>query len=504
MMDFRKAMSTCATLSLLWAAPALAEDGACLRVVTFEWKATHTIDPAQLVENSDFVHILSAYEFLTTYDNDFVVKPQLAQSWESSEDGKSWVFTLREGVTFHSGKELTADDVVYTVRRVLDPATASMAASELSGLKPENVTAKSKYEVSIVFDKPVVELPLIMGNRAMGIIESGATHDQLMKASYGTGPFLIKDFDSTGARSILQANPDYWQAGKPKMPCIELSGSTDPLARAATIQTNAADIVTSADPVTIPTLEADENVTLYPAQNAILMMFAMQTDKPPFDDNRVRTAMKLVVDRVAMANLVTVGVGTPGNDNASPLTSPFSFQTTPIPQDIEKAKALLAEAGHSDLTVDLYTGAQDLVPGSVVMAQAYKEMAAPAGITVNILTAPNASYWDDTYMKHPFFFAYWYARHPSTSYNFGYRTGGRFNETNWNNKTFDDLLDAAAGEVDPGKRTVAYQEAGKMLTEEGGAIIPVFAPLVAAVRKTCTGFVPHVETRIAFADIDCK
>ncbi len=123
----------------------------------------------------------------------------------------------------------------------------------------------------------------------------------------------------------------------------------------------------------------------------------------------------------------------------------------------------------------------------LAMVQAYKEMAAPAGITVNILTAPNASFWDDVYLKQPFVTTYWYTRHPVSSLPLAYRSNAKYNETHWNRADFDKLLDDAASTLDSAQRVALYKKAQQILIEEGGAIVPVFASIVGAVRKELHG-----------------
>jgi peptide/nickel transport system substrate-binding protein len=288
------------------------------------------------------------------------------------------------------------------------------------------------------------------------------------------------------------------------MECLEVSGVPDPITRMAAIQSGNADILIAADATTLSTLKKDPNVQLFEAKNAMMMNFAMQVDEPPFDDPRVRKALKLVIDRAAMTQLVTLGFGSPGNDNPVPLSSPYAVQSEPEARDIEKAKALLAEAGKSDLTVDLFTGASDLVPGMLAMVQAYKAMAAEAGITVNVVTTPNGGYWDTIYMKKPFFTAYWWTRHPASSLSIGYRSDAQYNETHFRRPEFDQLLDKAYAEIDSAKRTGLYKDAERQLMDDGGVIIPTFVSVVAAVRKNCEGFVPHIESRVLFQNVTCK
>jgi peptide/nickel transport system substrate-binding protein len=231
----------------------------------------------------------------------------------------------------------------------------------------------------------------------------------------------------------------------------------------------------------------------------------MQVDQPPFDDPLVRQAMKLVVERQAMVDLVALGFAIPGNDNPVPPTSPLAVSTSVPGQDVEKARALLAEAGHGEgLTVDLWTGATDLVPGMNAMVQAYAEMARAAGITVNIKTAPSNSFWDDVYMKQPFTVSYWYTRHPVSSLPLAFRSDAQYNETNFKRPEFDALLDRAAATMDPAAQAELFKQAQTTLIAEGGQIVPLFASLVAAVREGCTGFVPHIESRVQFQDIACE
>jgi peptide/nickel transport system substrate-binding protein len=245
---------------------------------------------------------------------------------------------------------------VYSFQRILDPATGSLARADIAFLEPENIRAKSRYEVEFLTDEPVAELPLLLSNKAAMIVQKGSTRESLMRESAGTGPFVIKDFKADGTRTIMHRHADYWDAGKPMMDCMELSGIADPLTRAATLQSGDADVLIAVDPVTIPTLQADPNIELFPAENANMMLLAMQVDQEPFDDPRVREALKLVIDREALTQIVTLGFGTPGNDNPIPLSSPFSVTPEVRARDVSRARELLAEAGKSDLAVDLYTG----------------------------------------------------------------------------------------------------------------------------------------------------
>lgn len=489
-------------LALCTGAAAAQED--CLKVMTFDWSATLIADPARVVNNSDLLHVNAAYEPLVVFDNNFTVSPWLAESFTQSAEGLEWTFVLKDGIRFHDGAPLTSADVVYTYRRLLDPSTTSPAASELGMITADGISAPDEKTVVFRTAKPVAQLPLLLATKYALIVRDGSTSESLATVSNGSGPYVISDFKADAPRSVLSANPNYWQAGKPTSPCLELSGIADPISRASAIKSGDADLLIAADASTLPLLQADPGITLLEAQGALMMTMVMMVDQPPFDDVRVRQALKLVVDRAAMVQLVSLGFGVPGNDNPVPPTSPLAVSDEAQPRDLEKARALLAEAGLADgLTVDLWTGATDLVPGMNVMVQAYKEMAAEAGITVKVMTAPSNSFWDDVWMKQPFSVSYWYTRHPVSSFSLAFRSDAQYNETHWRDAAFDALLDGAATATDPAVAADLYRQAQTRIMTEGGQIAPVFASLVAAMRKGCTGYVPHIESRVMFQDITC-
>ena len=482
-----------------------AANSECVRVVGPEWAARHTIDPARVNAPGDAMYSWALYEPLAWVDNSFQLTPHLAESWESNEAGTVWTYHLRKGVKFHDGSDFDADDVVYTYRRLIDPEAASPAAAEFSYLSPEMILAVDKHTVRFSLDAPRVELPLLLSSKFALMVPSGATNEQMATVANGTGPFMLDAFKSDAPRATLRANPNYWRAGLPKAKCIELSGIIEPVSRTAAISSGQVDIVLVADPAMLLTLKDDPNVEIIQEPGSEFFVMTMWVDTPPFDDVRVRQALKLVIDREAMVQTALLGYGTPANDNPIIPNSPDAYRSDMIPQDIAKAKQLLAEAGYADgLTVDLNTGAADFLPGNLVMVQAYKEMAAKAGIDVNIVTSPNDSYWDDIWLQRPFVVSYWSPRPPGAAFAIGYRTDAKYNETHWFRSDFDALLDRAGSTVDAGERRKLYQDAQRILAEEGGVIVPMFTSRIAAIRKGCSGHHVHIDiNRLQYADMSC-
>ena len=218
-------------------------------------------------------------------------------------------------------------------------------------------------------------------------------------------------------------------------------------------------------------------------------VFVMNTTVAPFDDVRVRMAMKLVIDRDAMVKSVLGGFGQVAGDHPVWPGDQY-YKAISRPRDIAKAKALLAEAGLADgLTVTLYTS--DIDVNMIAMTTLYKEMAAEAGITVDIQQEAADGYWNDIWMQKPFCCSSWGERTADQVLNEVYRSGATWNETFWSNPAFDGLLDQARQQLDYAQRKALYQQAQQLLSDEGGAIIPFFTNILSVAHKR----VKHINTR---------
>jgi peptide/nickel transport system substrate-binding protein len=313
--------------------------------------------------------------------------------------------------------------------------------------------------------------------------------ETMQKKPVGTGPYMVDEF-VTGPKFVAKRNPNYWKSGLPKAPCIELSGITESVARVAALQSGQADLLIFLEPSATATLKNDPRVKVMNSPGGSVMTLSMWVDTPPFDKQQVRQAMKLVVDRKKMVEAALLGIGAPGNDNPVPPNSPDAYRTDIIPRDVEKAKQLLKEAGHPDgLSVDLYTS--ESISTMVPIAQLYQQMAADAGIKVNIIMSPADSYWNEIWLKRPFITSTWGGRPTAEALSIAYLTKAQFPETHWYRKDYDALIVKANGTVDPAERRKIFQQAQKLLAEEGGVIVPAFASVSAAMRKDCSGYEPN-------------
>ena len=202
----------------------------------------------------------------------------------------------------------------------------------------------------------------------------------------------------------------------------------------------------------------------------------MLTNTPPFDNVKVRQAMRLAVDREALLKTVLGGHGEIGND--LPIGRRQEFYNTELPQrayDPDQAAFLLKEAGMSGISVEL-SAADAAFDGAIDAAVLYAEHAKAAGININVIRESNDGYWSNVWQQKPWVMCYWSGR-PTQDWmwTIAYETGGAWNDNHWNNETFQSLLKQARLEVDPAKRKDMYWEMQRLHWEEGGTVVPLFA-----------------------------
>ena len=449
------------------------------------------INPYQTTRGGDLAGG-SQYDRLNDLDDTLAPVARLGTAWSVSSDGTEWTYTLRQGVKFKNGQDFSSADVLYSWRRLLDPETAYFAATTVPGMSLDGLEAVDDYTFRFNLETPNFLLPMQISNTNTLIIPDGATPDELESTDMGTGPFIFGDFTPNSEVWVWQRNPDYWEEIRTEE--IELQSIPDETARIAAIKTGEVDLITSIGGAVrvsqAGALAADPNVNLLVGVPAVGMTMRMRVDLEPFTDVRLRQAMKLILDREFLAGTVLQDFALPGNDTPIPLSWPSSWTSDPPKQDIARAKELLAELGYNEdnpLEVELFAG--DVHPGAMEMVQAYQEMAAAAGVKVNILVAPKDQYWDFSGDK-PFAISAWGVRIPGLIFNLVFKCAGPWGDTNWCNEEFDALVEKAEGTADAAERDTLYRQAGTILAEESSTMFPVFTLAVDAIRIDCQGFEP--------------
>jgi len=455
---------------------------------------TNSLDPINQPGNECSVMVNQVYNRLLDKDSQFIVHPELATSYEHNATATVWTFHLRKGVKFHDGHELTSKDVVWTFKRLLDPASKSEGASQLAFLDPKGITGPDPYTVVFTLPKPVAELPGLITIKNTWIIPAGKTEAELKLHGDGTGPFMGVGFQPKQTPHVFVKNPNYWEPGLPKADRLEFYTIAENNTAVAAIQSGQVDLAEQVDFASIPMLQKNANIKLLKSGPSTTLLLAMWTDTPPFSDNRVRQAFKKVIDRQKIVDTIWLGYGVIGDDNPIQPVSPYAWRKQVPGRDVEGAKKLLAEAGYGPskpLKVDLYT--TDNIPGQLQIAQLFKAMAADAGIQVNVIVGPASEYWDNVWLKQPFVVSAHVGRPPAEAIGLSFRSNSKYPETHWFHKDFDALLDKAVTTVDDGQRLKLYQQLEQIITEQGGDVFEGAYFTVAAIRSNCSGYTPHVQ-----------
>ena len=450
--------------------------------------AAAQLDPALYLTNEEYHIGFATYNGLVRVDHTLVAQPDLAESWTTSDDLTIWTFKLREGIRFEHGTPFSADDVVYTFERILDEALGSPFRSVIGFVN--RVEKVDDYTVSFRLDTPSADLDSVLGATQARIVPRDRTTEQLAQDALGTGPFKLAEF-LPGDHTKLVRKEDYWQTGLPYLDEIRHLYVPEEATQIAALTGGSINMMWSLGSENIPAIEADPNSVVGEAPSGNYQDIVMRVTEEPFTDSRVRLALKYCVDRPGVRQVVLQGRGSLGNDQPIAPISPFYADLPVREQNIEKAKALLAEAGYADgLDLTLYTS--PVRPGLVEYAIAFQEMVKAAGINVSIERTPADVYWSEYWMKVPLCMSNWGMR-PTTdeTLSIAYHSEATWNESDYRNPELDRLIDAARGEKDLETRKDLYAQAQQLLSDDGGVIISYFRPVVMAMRKEIQNFHPH-------------
>ncbi|HSK34477.1 MAG TPA: ABC transporter substrate-binding protein, partial [Propionicimonas sp.] len=308
-------------------------------------------------------------------------------------------------------------------------------------------------------------------------------------APIGTGPFR-HDFFSPGQRSVFVRNDQYWQEGRPYLDQLEILDFDDTDALINALLSTQVDAVGQIPLTLTEVIDADPRIDVLNSETGMWLPFTMRVDRPPFDDNRVRQAFRLAVDRPGMIEQVLSGNGRVANDLYAPYDPGFAAELPQRTQDLQRARRLLAEAGHPDgLDVELVTA--PIQAGAVEAAQVFAQQAEPAGIRVSIRRVDTTTFFGDGYLQWDFAQDFWYTRNFLPQADNGSMPTSPYNETHWNHPEFIDLVERARATVDEGERNALIARAQALEHEEGGYIIWGYPNQADAYQRYVGGLVPN-------------
>lgn len=443
---------------------------------------TDTLDPAGYPDTGTQVPFWGAMSnSLTEVDADGNITLDLAEAMEPGDDAKSWVVTLRKGVTFHNGKDLTPDDIIASYRHHMSAESKSAVKSLLAAVS--DIKADGKNKVIFTLSGANADFPYICSDYHIPIMPAKADGTADWQSGVRTGPFVFGSYEP-GVRARLKRNPNYHKEGKPYFDEVEFLTIADVAARTNAINSGEVDWIGRADLKTLNMLKRNPNIEITEVTGYGHYVFPMQVTQPPFDNVDVRTALKWAMDREDIAKKIFLGHAAPGNDN--PIAPSVKFAINPQPvfkYDPEKAKFHLKKAGLTTLKVDLSVAGAAFA-GAVDAATLYREHAKAAGIDINVVRESDDGYWDNVWLKKAWCGGYWSGR-PTCDWMFTtvYAKGAAWNETMWANPRFNELLVAARGETDEQKRKGMYAEMQQLVHDDGGVIVLVFNNYVDAASK---------------------
>jgi len=459
--------------------------GGTLRLGLGGASTTDSMDPAT-TQNSVGANLnQQVYSCLVDLDDKTELLAGLAEKWSSNTTLNKWRFELRHGVEFHDGKTLTADDVVYSLTRHIAADSKSGAKALLSGIK--RIASDGKTAVEIELAGGDADFPYVLADYHLGIVPDGFRD---WSKPIGTGPFAMKSFDA-GVRSYAERNKSYFRDGHPYVDAAEVIAINDWTARLNALQAGEVDIINRVDSRSAARLASSGKAKVVSSPGRTHYCFVMDTRVAPFNDVNARLALKHAIDRDAILRLALGGYGSIGNDQSVPASDPLF---TALPQhayDPDKAKFYLGKAGLTGLAIDL-SAADGAFAGAVDMALLFQQSAKAAGIEVNVVKEADDGYWDNIWMKKPFYMS-WFGGRPTADLmlSLAYKSDSPWNDTFWKNEEFDTLLVKARATADVAARKGMYARMQNLVWESGGYLIPVFADNIDAHNPHVGGFRPN-------------
>ena len=453
------------------------------------------LDPHITTAYASFQVLENVYDTLVVPDAEGEFQPSLATEWETSDDGLTWTFTLRDDVVFHDGSEFTSADVVYSYNRIIDDETAVAWRFETVA----EVEAPDERTVVLNLSDPTPNLlDNIGGYKGMSILAEGAADDlDLATEAVGTGPFQLESFDASGV--TLTANGDYWGEG-PTLDGVEYQFISEPAAALTALQTGEIQWTDNVPPQDIATLEDDPDVELGRSPSVDYWYLALNQNEEPWSDPDARRGVAFGLDREAITEATQFGAATV-NQTAIPADSFWYLDHAPYEFDPDQARELLDAAGveeGQELGIMVVSDTE-----GVQAAQVMEASLAEAGISVDIQQEAQAT-WLDRQGEGDFdaFMWSWIGNlDPFGFYHAQHVCEGGLNFQGYCNEEVDDLLGQAAAETDQDARKELYDQAATMIVDDASYIYLYNPDVVQAWAPGLEGYEVRPDGAINFEQV---
>ncbi len=449
------------------------------------------LDGQYIVAKADQLRLLLTFEPLVHYDADWNISYEhgLAESVEAVA-ADHYIITLKDGPTWSDGKPVTADDVLYSFERRLDPESEAPLKPMMALLDISGVTVVDDKTIDFKLKQGAVTFLNVLAEYTMTVVPRGYKRFAGdVSTQIGSGPFILESF-TPGSESVHKRNPAYW--ADPELPYldeVQVIDFADQPALLNALKGGEVDAIVDVPFGEVEALSQEDGISILESEAGSWLTITMAIDQAPMDNPKVRQAIRLICDRDEMVNRVLAGHGSVANDLYGRFDPCFAKDIPQRVQDIEKAKQLLEESGQAGMTIDLF--APDDTAGLPELAQVFAEQAQAAGITVNAQVLDGGTYWGDQYGKRTFATDFWGTRPYLVQVAAGSLKDATYPDTHWPpaDSTFAADYLEALGTVDD---TARCEIIHKMMQEEwdnGGWCIPFFNNLIDATASDVMGFV---------------
>lgn len=482
------ALQACATDTQVVATqpePVLLTAGERAGILRVAMQPIVNLDPIFISSDPEVLVASSVYDYLVDVSPGNSIIPRLATEWKVSEDGLTYTFQLATNARFHDGSQLTADDVVWTFNRLRDPGLDSPTRDLYRNIL--NIEASGEYEVAFTLEKSnPFFLYDLSDNHALILKEN--TQDAQVTMN-GSGPFRMVEYTPED-RLILEANPDYFQDGLPRLAGLEFIFFNDQTAQAEALRSGQVDLAMLLSVDLFASLKDEPDLVPLKVNTNGFDLIRLRSDRPPGNDPRVIQALKLATDRQAIFDLVLQEYGAIGRDSPiGPMYAQYYSEETPLPdRNIQKARQLLRDAGYAEgLNLELHTPNTGNRPDLAVVL---KDQWAEIGVNVTVVSEPESVYYGDNgWLEVDLGITGWGSRpYPQFYLDTMLRCQAVWNESRFCDQEFDQLAELAGTTLNEQQRVEAYRDIQRVLIERGPVIIPYFFAQLGVIRREFQGF----------------
>ncbi|MFB6935626.1 ABC transporter substrate-binding protein [Streptomyces chartreusis] len=465
--------------------------GGRLRAAFAGGGASETLDPHLASLFADAARAKALFDKLADYGADLSARPRLAERWEPNKTLDRWQVTLRKAV-FHDGRPVTAADVLYSYRRIADPKQAFRAKASLEPIDLDASRATGERGIEFVLKRPTAEFLNVLAAFGAYVVPENAT--EFDDRPIGSGPFRFVSF-APGRSAVFRRFDDHWD-GAPLLDEIEFVVAGEESARVNALLGGQVEYAHELNPTTARAHERGGQIEIVRLRNSAMQAFCMKTDRAPFDDRRVREAFFLIADRQELVDGALSGAGEVGNDLFGKGYEYYAADLPQRTQDLDRARALLKQAGAENLKVTLDTSA--VAAGFTEAAGIFRDQAAKAGVTIDVRMGSKDSYWSDI-LDGGTLCCYRSGAMPVEAHiSQRLLTDSTTNATKWRHKDFDALYRQAQSTRDRTERAAVYGRMQRRLYTEGGFLVWGFADWIIGTARSLRG----VETKAPANTLD--